>query len=557
MVWLPFANAVLGVQVQLPLLLVMALQIGTPPSVTCTVLPASAVPLMGGMLLLVVLLAAGVVMAGAVGAALSTVIAVGALAGLVLPLGSVLDAVMLCGPLLSGVLGVQVHAPLAFATAVQIVVGPSFTVTVLLGSAVPLIVGVVSLTTLPGAGEVIAGAAGAVLSTVMGRVLGAPVLPAGSVAVAFSVCGPSLSAKGGVQLQLPLASTTAVQITGPPAPSVTLTVLLGSPVPLMVGVVSLTTALAAGETIAGGTGAVLSIVIGVLAAGPVLPVGSVAVVLKVCGPSLNGVLGVHVHEPAALAVAVQSTGPPGPSRTVTVLLGSAEPEIVGVVSLSGLPLLGEVTVGAAGPTVSTVNVRVVGGLVLPAGSVAVTANACGPSLKGVVGVQLQLPLPSAVAVQMGTPPSLTVTVLPGSAVPFMVGVLSLVVLPVVGEITVGAAGAVLSIVNVRVGDVALPPPESVTVAAMVCEPLLSGVLGVQLQLPLASAVVVQIIVAPSFTTTVPLGVPVPTMVGVVSLTACPAVGLLMAGVMALLTVKFCVSGALVLPAESVLNAVML
>ena len=141
--------------------------------------------------------------------------------------------------------------------------------------------------------------------------------------------------------------------------------------------------------------------------------------------------------------------------------------------------------------------------------------------------------------------------LPGSAVPLIVGVLSPVVLPVVGEITVGAAGAVLSMLNARAGDGTLPPPESVTVAMMLCGPLPNAPLGVQVQLPAAFAVVVQRVAPPSVTTTVPLGVPVPLMTGVVLLTVWPAVGLLMTDAMALLTVKFCVSAGPVLPAASV------
>jgi hypothetical protein len=160
-------------------------------------------------------------------------------------------------PFASAVLGVQLQLPLPSVMAVQMGVPPSVTCTVLFGSAVPLMVGVLSLTTLPGAGEVIAGVAGTVLSIVTGRVVGALVLPAGSVAVAASVCGPSLNAKGEVQLQVPSACTTAVQRVGPPTPSVTLIVLLGSPVPLNVGVVSLSVLPAVGATIAGGTGAVL------------------------------------------------------------------------------------------------------------------------------------------------------------------------------------------------------------------------------------------------------------------------------------------------------------
>ena len=385
----------------------------------------------------------------------------------------------------------------------------------------------------------------------MGRVVGVLVLPAGSVAVAFNVCGPSLSAKGGVQVQLPDASTTAVQTTGPVGPSVTFTVLPGSPVPLRVGVLSLVVLPAAGEMIAGETGAVLSIVTGVLAAGLVWPVGSVAVVLSVCGPLLSGVVGVQLQLPLALATAVQTVAPPGPSLTVMVLPGSALPLMVGVVLLIGLPDAGDETTGATGATVSTLNGCVVGVLVLPAGSVAVTASACGPLLSGVVGVQLQLPLLSATAVQTGAPPSVTFTVLPGSAVPLMTGVVLAVVLPLAGPDTTGAVGAVVSTVNVRAGEATLPPPESVTVAMMVCGPLLSGALGVQLQLPLALAVVVHSVTPPSVTTTVPLGVPVPLIVGVVLLMGALAAGELIAGVMPLLTVKFCVSGVLALPAGSV------
>ena len=314
--------------------------------------------------------------------------------------------------------------------------------------------------------------------------------------------------------------------------------LPGSPVPLKVGVVSLTVLPALGAMMAGATGAVESMTTGVLLAGLVLPVGSVAVVLSVCGPWLSGVLGVQLQVPLACTTAVQSTAPPGPSRTVTVLLGSDEPETVGVVLVSGLPALGADTVGATGATVSTVNARVVAGPVLPAGSVAVTANTCGPLLRGVVGVQLQLPLASAVAVQTGAPPSVTFTVLPGSAVPLIVGSVLDVVLLAAGEVTTGAVGAVVSTVNVRVGEVRLPPPESVTVAAMVCGPLLSALLGVQFQLPLASAVVLHNVTPPSLTTTLPLGAPVPAMTGVVTLNTWPAVGELMAAVIAALTVKF-------------------
>ena len=48
--------------------------------------------------------------------------------------------------------------------------------------------------------------------------------------------------------------------------------------------------------------------------------------------------------------------------------------------------------GAAGGVVSTVNGNAVdGGLVLPAGSVAVVVIECGPSINGVVGVNVHEP----------------------------------------------------------------------------------------------------------------------------------------------------------------------
>src|SRR4051794_28593145 len=61
----------------------------------------------------------------------------------------------------------------------------------------------------------------------------AVVFPAGSLAEVVSVCEPSAIVEDDVQLQLPLASTVAVQTTVPS--TVTLTVLPGSPVPVNVG----------------------------------------------------------------------------------------------------------------------------------------------------------------------------------------------------------------------------------------------------------------------------------------------------------------------------------
>jgi hypothetical protein len=435
------------VQDQLPLESVEVVQSVVAPSFTVTVLPGSAVPAMVGVGLAVVLPSAGDVTTGAAGAVLSTVKFLGVLTGLVLPAGSVAVAVTVCGPSLKGVLGEQDQLPPASATAVQSVVVPSFTVTVLPGSAVPPIAGVVSLVCVTGV--VMAGAAGAVLSTSKLRVAAGPVLPLGSVAVANTVCGPSLKGALGVQLHWPavgpLASAVAVQSVTPP--SFTVTVLPASAVPVMVGVLSLVLKFSVGVMMTGAAGATVSTVTGAGAlAGLVLPAGSVWVAVSVCRPLVSGVVGVQVQLPAPSTTAVQTVV--GPSFTVTVAPGSPCPLIAGV-AVPTVPV-GEVMLGATGAVVSTVKLRAAGGLVLPAGSVAVTNAVLGPSLKGVVGVQVQLPLPSAVAVQTGVPPTVTVMALLGSAVPLKVGVLSLVCRLSVGVTTVGAVGAVVSIVKLRV-----------------------------------------------------------------------------------------------------------
>jgi hypothetical protein len=261
-------------------------------------------------------------------------------------------------------------------------------------------------------------------------------------------------------------------------------------------VVLLITAPALGWVMLGAAGAVVSTLNGRLVGGLVLPAGSVAVMLTLCGPSVIGVLGVQVQLPLPSTTAVQSTGPPGPSRTVIVSPGVPVPTKVGVLSPLGALVVGEITPGGSGATVSTSKLRVAGALTLPAGSVAVALMLCGPSAKARLGVQLQLPLASAVAVQSVTPPSVTRTVLPASAVPVIVGVLSLVFCPAVGEPITGATGARLSTPNV-IGGVVVVPPGLLMVATTLLGPSLNGVLGVQVQLPLASIVAVQ--------STVPVG----------------------------------------------------
>ncbi len=161
-------------------------------------------------------------------------------------------------------------------------------------------------------------------------------------------------------------------------------------------------------------------------------------------------------------------GLPLPSVRVTVAPGSAVP-------LSVVPLLG-LTTGVAGATASTVTLA--GELALPDGSVAVALTTV-PLGNGVLGVKVQLPLPSAVTWPIGLPlPSVRVTVAPGSAVPLRV-------VPLLGS-TVGVAGATASTVTLA-GGLLLPAASLATTLTTV--PSGSGVDGVKDQLPLASAVV--------------------------------------------------------------------
>src|ERR1700677_4700318 len=107
---------------------------------------------------------------------------------------------------------------------------------------------------------------------------------------------------------------------------------------------------------------------------------------------------------------------------------------------------GPVTMESVGATVSVTKVEVVVGPVSPEESVATTEMVWEPSPRSPEGTgQLQAPEGEALTVQSWTPPLVTVTVLPGGAVPVMVGVLVARSWPEVGEVT---TGAVPSTVNV-------------------------------------------------------------------------------------------------------------
>lgn len=88
-----------------------------------------------------------------------------------------------------------------------------------------------------------------------------------------------------------------------------------------------------------------------------------------------------------------------------------------------------------------------GPLVLPAASAAVAENGWGPSARSELGVKVQLPFESAVAVPATAPSILTLTVAPGSAVPLNGGRNCEVTEPSAVAMMLGAAGGSVSIVK--------------------------------------------------------------------------------------------------------------
>ena len=498
--------------------------------------------------------------AGATGPAVSTTTVTSSGLVVVLPAGSValtLRALLPCG---SAVVGVMDHLPDASTTAVPMTAPvASLMAMTSPGVPAPLRVGVLSLVVLSprvpvsllGSSTAVSApvpvVAGAVVSMVMGSVAGALVLPAGSVAVTARLFRPSGSAVVGVMAHLPAASTTAVPST---VPSGALRVMVspGVPVPSMVGVLSLVTlsprvplSLAGARLATGAAGARVSMTSGSVAAGLVLPAGSVAVTAKAMGPSGRAVVGVAAQLPSGCTVVVAITLPCGSLRVmVSPGVPVPVPVMVGVLSLvmpsPRVPLsLGSdsAAAGVAGPAVSTAMLSTSGALavVLPAGSVAVMTSGLLPVGSGVVGVMAQVPLASTVAVPIRLPAaSLMATVSPGVPVPLMVGVVSLVMpspslpLSLVGSSTAVSApapvvaGAVVSMMTGSGAGALVLPAGSVAVTVRALGPSGSGVVGVMAQVPSAATTAVPMTLpCGSLRVMVSPAVPCPLSVGVVSL----------------------------------------
>ncbi|MNG98955.1 hypothetical protein D3C79_581150 [compost metagenome] len=348
----PLASGVVGVKLQSPLPSAVVSPIGLPPpSVRMTVTPGSAVPVRTTPLL-------GSIV-GAAGAMASTVTLAGPL---VLPAGSWATA-LITVPLASGVPGVNDQLPLPSAVVWPIGLPlPSVRITLAPASAVPLI-------SVPLLGSIV-GWPGATASTVV-LTCGVLVLPAVSWATALITVPLAIGAPG-VKAQLPVPSAVVSPI-GLPLPSVRITLAPASALPVI------TVPLLG--SIVGWPGATESTV--VLPGRLVLPATSWATAL-ITVPLASAGAGVKVQLPLPSAV-VSPIGLPLPSVRITLVPASAVPLIT-------TPLLG-LTIGAAGAMASTVTLA--GPLVLPAGSRA-TALITVPLASGALGVNDQLPLPSAV-----------------------------------------------------------------------------------------------------------------------------------------------------------------
>lgn len=288
----------------------------------------------------------------------------------------------------------QLQVPATLTVAVHRVNPPSLTVTVPSGSAVPLITGRLLEVVVPLMGEAKTGATGGTVSTV--------------TVTGLETSGPTWATNGVLpfdsvtvtgQVQVPFAATVVLQTTVPVGCVVTVKGVFGVPVPINVGVVVLTGVPADGLVITGG---VVSTLNGRTAGWLVLPAGSVDTTVTEFAPGGSGVV-VQLQAPFGEAVVAHSTLPSG-SLTVTVLLGSAVPDITGVLVPTVAPEAGMPMKGAGGGTLSTViGTGVPEGLVLPAGSVAVVPSVCGPLLRGVVGLQLQVPPVNTVVAQSSVP----------------------------------------------------------------------------------------------------------------------------------------------------------
>ena len=250
------------------------------------------------------------------------------------------------------------------------------------------------------------------------------------------------------------------------------------PVPLIVGVVSVTFSSLSSvlsvfpliAVISGESGAVKSIVIFAGVATDSFPAGSVAVTL--IGTSFPSGISEVIWTsklPSSSTIAESLWVLPSSPTYVTSIVSPASPLpfITGVLSA----VFSSSTIGASGAIESILTFPLICGDSFPAGSVAVTTIFTSPSSITEVICTAYVPSSSTVAVSVCSFPCAsvyaTVIVAPGSPLPVIIGVLSLVV----NSSTVGASGAILSIVII-LGSVFSDsfPALSVVVAVSACVP---------------------------------------------------------------------------------------
>ena len=131
-----------------------------------------------------------------------------------------------------------------------------------------------------------------------------------------------------------------------------------------------------------------------------------------------------------------------------------------------------------------------------------------------MGVRLQAPSGPAVAAPKTAVPSYTVTVLPFSAVPTIVGLVLLV--GALNVVTTGLSGALVSTVTVIADEASDTfPTASFAVAVMVCAPKAKAVDGVKLQTPADVAVAIPKTSAPSEIVTLLSASALPVITGLV------------------------------------------
>src|SRR5690606_36357910 len=134
-----------------------------------------------------------------------------------------------------------------------------------------------------------------------------------------------------------------------------------------------------------------------------------------------------------------------------------------------------------------------------------------------VGVYVQSPFSAAIVVPCEVPSLNTSTVLSASAVPLIVGVASVLTASSLGLVMLGALGAVVSMIIVVATDSALVLPAASIALVLVPFPLSDHALvGVYVQSPLPSAVVVPCESPSLNTSTVLFASAVPLIVGVAS-----------------------------------------